>query len=63
MKTAAVSQVQGEADEFGALTWSGKGQFKPPGAEPTTKNFQRVSIPDSIGPGGCKRILPTCSII
>jgi len=51
MKTAAVLQVQGEADEFGELTWSGKGQFKPPGAEPTTKNFQRVSIPDSIGPG------------
>lgn len=51
MKTAAVLQVKGEADEFGELTWSGKGKFKPPGAEPTTKNFQRVSIPDSIGPG------------
>jgi hypothetical protein len=33
------------------LTWSGKGKFKAPGAEPTNKHFQRVSIPDSISPG------------
>ncbi|MDB9529619.1 hypothetical protein PN498_26750 [Oscillatoria sp. CS-180] len=51
MKTAAVLQVKGEADEFGELTWSGKGKFKVPGAEPTKENFQRVSIPDSISPG------------
>ncbi|MBE7386307.1 MAG: ATP-binding protein [Leptolyngbya sp. SIO1E4] len=51
MKTAAVLQVEGQADEFGELTWSGKGKFKPPGAEPTNKHFQRVSLPDSIRPG------------
>jgi hypothetical protein len=51
MKTAAVLQVEGEADEFGELTWSGKGKFKAPGAEPTNKNVQRVSLPDSISPG------------
>ena len=55
MKTAAVLQVEGEADEFGELTWSGKGKFKPPGAEPTNKHFQRVSIPDSIRPGRLQR--------
>ena len=55
MKTAAVLQVEGQADEFGELTWSGKGKFKSPGTEPTNKHFQRVSIPDSIRPGRLKK--------
>ena len=57
LKLAAVVEVQGEADEWGEVGWSGKARFKKAAIAYAEENLEPVTIPDLIGPGNLQKQL------
>jgi len=51
LKLAAVVEVEGEADEWGEVGWSGKARFKKAAMEYADSNLEPVTIPELIYPG------------
>jgi len=51
LKLAAVVEVQGEADEWGEVGWSGKARFKKAAVNYSDEALENITIPDLIYPG------------
>jgi hypothetical protein len=57
LKLAAVVEVQGEADEWGEVGWSGKARFKKAAVNYSDEALENITIPDLIYPGKLQKEL------
>lgn len=57
LKLAAVVEVEGEADEWGEVGWSGKARFKKAAVDYADSNLENITIPQLIYPGRLQKEL------